>query len=156
MPGTARGNRPESKPAGYICLLPQSALTFLFAYPNLLAANPAPTRHDYSLPRMGTMFRVEIYSADDAQASAAADAAFARAEELEQIMSDYRPDSELMNLSREGAKAPLPVSSDLYDVLAKSLWTSELSGGVFDVSIGPVGVAGARLAKPGACLIPKK
>jgi len=88
---------------------------------------------------MGTMFRVEIYSADDAQASAAADAAFARAEELEQIMSDYRPDSELMNLSREGAKAPLPVSSDLYDVLAKSLWTSELSGGVFDVSIGPVG-----------------
>ncbi len=38
-----------------------------------------------------------------AQASKAAEAAFARAEELEQIMSDYRADSELMRLSREGA-----------------------------------------------------
>ncbi len=84
------------------------------------------------------MFRIEMYSADSAEASRAAEAAFARAEELEQIMSDYRPDSELMRLSREGAKAPFPVSSDLYDVLAKSLWTSELSRGVFDVSIGPL------------------
>jgi len=84
------------------------------------------------------MFRIEMYSADNAQASKAAEAAFARAEELEQIMSDYRAGSELMRLSREGATAPFPVSSDLYDVLAKSLWVSELSRGVFDVSIGPL------------------
>jgi thiamine biosynthesis lipoprotein len=104
----------------------------------LLAANPLLKRFEYSLPRMGTMFRIEMYSASSAQASKAAEAAFTRAEELEQIMSDYRPDSELMRLSREGATAPFPVSSDLYDVLAKSLWTSELSRGVFDVSIGPL------------------
>ncbi len=104
----------------------------------LLGANPPLKRFEYSLPRMGTMFRIEMYSADAAQASKAAEAAFARAEELEQIMSDYRPDSELMRVAREGAEAPFPVSSDLYDVLAKSIWTSELSGGVFDVSIGPV------------------
>ncbi len=87
---------------------------------------------------MGTMFRIEMYAATSAQASRAAEAAFARAEELEQIMSDYRADSELTRLSREGAKAPFPVSNDLYDVLAKSLWTSELSHGAFDVSIGPL------------------
>jgi thiamine biosynthesis lipoprotein len=84
------------------------------------------------------MFRIEMYSADSVQASKAAEAAFARAEELEQIMSDYRADSELMRLAREGATAPFPASSDLYDVLAKSLWTSELSRGVFDVSVGPL------------------
>jgi thiamine biosynthesis lipoprotein len=82
------------------------------------------------------MFRIEMYSSDSVRASRAAEAAFARAEELEQIMSDYRADSELMRLSREGGTAPFPVSSDLYDVLAKSLWASELSRGVFDVSIG--------------------
>jgi thiamine biosynthesis lipoprotein len=87
---------------------------------------------------MGTIFRVEMYAASSAQASTAAEAAFARAEELEQVMSDYRPDSELMRLSRQGSTAPFPVSDDLYSVLAKSLWTSELSHGVFDVSIGPL------------------
>jgi thiamine biosynthesis lipoprotein len=113
-------------------------LSFLAVPAGLLAANPLLKRFEYSLPRMGTMFRIEMYAADSAEASKAAEAAFARAEELEQIMSDYRADSELMRLAREGAAAPFPVSGDLYDVLAKSLWTSELSRGVFDVSIGPL------------------
>ena len=104
----------------------------------ILAANPPLKRFDYALPRMGTIFRITLYSADSAQASKAADAAFARAEELEQIMSDYRADSELMRLSRDGVKAPMPVSSDLYDVLEKSLWVSGLSQGLFDISVGPV------------------
>src|SRR5208283_5326728 len=113
-------------------------LSFLPAPSGVLASNPLLKRFEYSLPRMGTMFRIEMYSADSVQASKAAEAAFARAEELEQIMSDYRPDSELMRLAREGATAPFPASSDLYDVLAKSLWTSQLSRGVFDVSISPL------------------
>jgi thiamine biosynthesis lipoprotein len=87
---------------------------------------------------MGTIFHIEMYAADSAQASKAAEAAFARAEELEQIMSDYRADSELMRLARAGSVAPVPVSSDLYDVLAKSLWVSDLSHGLFDVSVGPL------------------
>jgi thiamine biosynthesis lipoprotein len=113
-------------------------LSFLRVPAGVLAANPLLKRFEYSLPRMGTMFRIEMYAGDSVQASKAAEAAFARAEELEQIMSDYRADSELMRLSREGATAPFPVSSDLYDVLAKSLWVSELSHGLFDVSVGPL------------------
>jgi thiamine biosynthesis lipoprotein len=113
-------------------------LSFLPVPSGAQAANPLLKRFEYSLPRMGTMFHVELYSASSVQASKAAEAAFARAEELEQIMSDYRADSELMRLSREGATAQFPVSSDLYDVLAKSLWVSELSHGLFDVSIGPL------------------
>ena len=95
-------------------------------------------RYEFSLPRMGTTFRIELYAPDDATASKAADAAFARAEELEQIMSDYRDDSELMRLAREGASAPFPVSNDLYNVLAKSIRISELSHGAFDVTVGPL------------------
>jgi len=113
-------------------------LSFISVPSGLPAANPLLTRFEYSLPRMGTMFRIELYSASSVQASKAAEAAFARAEELEEIMSAYRADSELMRLSREGATTPFPVSSDLYGVLAKSLWASQLSRGVFDVSIGPL------------------
>jgi thiamine biosynthesis lipoprotein len=87
---------------------------------------------------MGTTFRVELYSTDDVTATKAAEAAFARAEELEQIMSDYRQDSELIVLERGGVSAPFPVSADLYDVLAKSIHISELSRGAFDVTVGPL------------------
>ena len=119
------------------CLL---ATGFLFpgSPSGVLGADPPLKRFEYSLPRMGTMFRIEVYAADAEQASKAAEAAFGRAEELEQIMSDYRPDSELMRLARDGSSAPFPVSSDLYDVLAKSIRTSELSRGAFDVSVGPL------------------
>jgi len=95
-------------------------------------------RYEYSLPRMGTIFHIELYAGDDATASKAAEAAFARAEELEQIMSDYREDSELMRLASGGAQAPVPVSDDLYDVLTKSIRISELSHGAFDVTVGPL------------------
>ena len=95
-------------------------------------------RYEYSLPRMGTVFHIELYAADDATASKTAEAAFARAEELEQIMSDYREDSELMRLAHEGARAPYPVSGDLYNVLAKSIRISALSHGAFDITVGPL------------------
>jgi thiamine biosynthesis lipoprotein len=113
-------------------------LTFILIPHGLFARGPVLKRYEFSLPRMGTIFRIELYSPDDATAAIAADAAFARAEELEQIMSDYREDSELMRLVREGASAPFPVSDDLYDVLAKSIWISELSHGAFDVTVGPL------------------
>jgi thiamine biosynthesis lipoprotein len=105
---------------------------------DLSAPGPQLKRYEFSLPRMGTIFRIELYSPDDASAAKAADAAFARAEELEQIMSDFREDSELMRLARQGAPAPFPVSNDLYDVLAKSIRISELSHGAFDVTVGPL------------------
>lgn len=104
----------------------------------IFAAGESLHRFEYSLPRMATIFHIEVYAASSAQASKAAEAAFARAEDLEQIMSDYRADSELMRLAREGSVAPFPISADLYDVLAKSIEISELSQGVFDVSIGPL------------------
>lgn len=113
-------------------------LTLILLPGHFSARGPLLKRYEFSLPRMGTIFRIELYSTDDATAAKAAEAAFARAEELEQIMSDYRQDSELMGLAREGASAPFPVSIELYDVLAKSIRISELSRGAFDVTVGPL------------------
>jgi thiamine biosynthesis lipoprotein len=95
-------------------------------------------RYEFSLPRMGTVFRIILYAQDQVTASKASTAAFERVEQLEQIFSDYREDSELSRLSRTAARAPQPASKELYSVLEESLRISELSGGAFDVSIGPV------------------
>ncbi len=85
------------------CLLSLGLIFLLPGPPDLVAANPPLKRHDYSLPRMGTIFASRSIR-ERAEASKAAEVAFTRAEELEQIMSDYRPDSELMHPCR--AKAP--------------------------------------------------
>jgi len=65
------------------------ALSLMLLPCDLSARDQLLKRYEFSLPRMGTIFRIELFSPDDATASKAADAAFARAEELEQIMSDY-------------------------------------------------------------------
>jgi thiamine biosynthesis lipoprotein len=94
-------------------------------------------RYEYSLPRMGTVFNIVLYAANQETASLAANAAFERIEQLEQKMSDYREDSEIRRLGREAVWNPRPVSRDLFFVLENSLRISRLTGGAFDVTVGP-------------------
>lgn len=52
-------------------------------------------------------------------------------------MSDYQADSELMLLCDKPAGKPVPVSADLFLILERAQKVSEISGGAFDVTIGP-------------------
>ncbi|MFM8273233.1 MAG: FAD:protein FMN transferase [Gemmata sp.] len=90
---------------------------------------------------MGTTFRIVLYAADKATARTAADAAFARVAELDSIMSDYKPDSELVLLCKRFSKRveePVKVSDDLFVVLQKAEELSKRCDGAFDVTVGPV------------------
>jgi thiamine biosynthesis lipoprotein len=53
-------------------------------------------------------------------------------------MSLYRSESELMRLNRHPAAVPMPVSQDLFAVLAAGQRVSALSQGAFDVSVAPL------------------
>ncbi len=87
---------------------------------------------------MGTTIRIVLYAPDEATAKKAAKGAFARVAELNLIMSDYRPDSELMKLCDKAGGKPVEVSVDLFEVLKKSEEFAKLTDGAFDVSISPV------------------
>lgn len=87
---------------------------------------------------MGVACRVVLYAQDAERARAGAAAAFDRIAALEQVMSDYRDDSEASVLTREGVGRSVAVSEDLYAVLAASEEVSLATGGAFDVTIGPV------------------
>jgi thiamine biosynthesis lipoprotein len=90
---------------------------------------------------MGTTFRLVLYAADQKAAKAAADAGFARVAALDQYMSDYKQDSELMTLCRAFHTVvglPVPVSDDLFAVLWQAKELSRRSDGAFDVTVGPV------------------
>jgi len=95
-------------------------------------------RFTFEEPHMGTRFRIVLYAPDEATATKAAQAAFARVAELNRIMSDYLADSELMRLCKHAGSEPMKVSQDLFAVLQKAQDVAQLSGGAFDVSVGPI------------------
>lgn len=82
-------------------------------------------------PHMGTLVRIQIYASGETQAKAAFTAAFHRISELDAILSDYRPDSELNRL-------PHQPSPDLFRVLEAAQQLAVDSGGAFDVTIGAI------------------
>lgn len=83
-------------------------------------------------------FRIVLYAPDQATATRAADAAFQRIQQLNDIMSDYDPDSELSKLSHtSGQGLAVPVSKDLWTVLERAQALAVRSGGAFDVTVGP-------------------
>jgi thiamine biosynthesis lipoprotein len=87
---------------------------------------------------MGTAVRVVLYASSPELAERGRKAAFAVMKEVDDLMSDYKPESELSRLSRAAGKGPQPVSQALFDVLEASIRTAELSQGTFDVTIGPL------------------
>ncbi len=98
-----------------------------------------PRRFDFARPRMGTVVRTSVYSDDEALANDAVSAAYARATELNAILSDYEPTSELNQLCRDsGPGKPVRVSGPLFDVLTQSETVSRASGGAFDVTVRPL------------------
>jgi thiamine biosynthesis lipoprotein len=95
-------------------------------------------RFEYQRPQMGVEFRLILYAPDKPAADAAAEAAFNRVKELNDIMSDYDPESELSRLSRtSGQGKVVKVSDDLWYVLKRSQELAEQSEGAFDVTVGP-------------------
>jgi FAD:protein FMN transferase len=95
-------------------------------------------RFEFTQVHMGTQFRIVLYAADETTAKKAADAAFARIAELDNIMSDYKPASELMQLCKKAGGDAVPVSEDLYNAIARALEISRLTDGAFDITVGPV------------------
>jgi thiamine biosynthesis lipoprotein len=104
-------------------------------------AAPELERFEFSTEKMATSFRLVCYAKSREQAVAAALAAFARVDEIEQELSDWRETSEVAELRRACATAPagpLPVGADLVKVLDVAQRISAASEGAFDVTVGPL------------------
>lgn len=87
---------------------------------------------------MGTLMRIKLYAPDEAHANTAIRAAFNRIGQLDDILSDYKPASELNRVTATAVNSPAHVSPDLFRILAASQELSEQSGGAFDITLGPV------------------
>lgn len=102
------------------------------------ASHPPLQRMQYVQLLMGVRVRLVVYARDEPSARSACRAAFDRIADLEDIMSDYRPDSELMRLSSRACQGPIKVSDDLFRVLSYAQDVARRSDGAFDVTVGPM------------------
>jgi FAD:protein FMN transferase len=95
-------------------------------------------RYEFTQAQMGLPFRMLLYAPNYSTAEEAARQAFARIAELNGILSDYDYDSELSALSRSSNQGKsVPVSDDLWRVLARAQELARKTDGAFDATVGP-------------------
>jgi thiamine biosynthesis lipoprotein len=81
---------------------------------------------------------VVCYADNREFADKAAQNAFAQAVAINQVASDYLPDSELSQLTGKTIDTPIPLSPLLYDLLEFSRRMAEVTDGAFDPTFGPL------------------
>ncbi len=102
--------------------------------------DPGDNRSDDSEPlrgqTMGTQYQVQTACAEPPSDLAKGIAALL--DDIDAQMSTYRQDSLLSRLNRAPSGEGLDASTELLDVLEPARTLSELSGGAFDVTVGPL------------------
>jgi thiamine biosynthesis lipoprotein len=87
---------------------------------------------------MGTTFSVVLYGGDRAALEGTARAALDEAIRLDNLLSNYKPDSEWSAVNREAGRRPFVISAELFELFAASLAYSRATDGAFDITVGPL------------------
>ena len=88
---------------------------------------------------MGTLVRVELWAEEETGGREAIAAVMAEMRRIDRAMSPYKKDSELSRVNREAGRRPVKISRELFDLIARALQVSEMTGGVFDITFASVG-----------------
>ncbi len=95
---------------------------------------------------MGTFAHVVAVAENTGTAKKCVRAALEEIRRVDDLMSDYKSDSEISRVNSQGYEKAVNVSEDTYKVLQRSIEFSKMTGGAFDVTVGPL-VALFRKAK---------
>ena len=97
--------------------------------------SPKPIRYEETKFLMGTEINIIVVGNNRAIIRSAAQAGFRELSRIEDIMSAYKPDSELCSLNKTGERE---ASKELLYVINKARYISELSNGTFDITCKPL------------------
>ncbi|MBU2114536.1 MAG: FAD:protein FMN transferase [Gammaproteobacteria bacterium] len=87
---------------------------------------------------MGTYYVVKYYSKAAVDQTALQQAIDKELELVNDLMSTYRPDSELMRFNRHASAEPFALSEQTRVVVAEALRLAEQTDGVLDITVGPL------------------
>src|SRR5690349_21131387 len=102
------------------------------------AAKTSTLRLESSVVAMGSAYSVAVYGEDRTRMEEAVDAAFEEVHRLDEMLSNYKPESELSEINRAAAERPVAVTPELFDLLAACAKYSRESEGAFDITVGPL------------------
>jgi len=106
--------------------------------PATSAAKGETLRLESSVVAMGSAYSVVVYGEDRTRMEEAVDAAFAEVQRLDQMLSNYKPESELSEINRYAGERPVAVTQEMFDLLAACVEYSRESEGAFDITVGPL------------------
>lgn len=81
---------------------------------------------------MGTYARVNIFGGTDRDV----DAAFSKIRDLDNLLSDYKPESQISQINRSSGKTPVELSNEVKEILQMALGVARETNGTFDPTIG--------------------
>ncbi|MFZ0593708.1 MAG: FAD:protein FMN transferase [Bryobacteraceae bacterium] len=87
---------------------------------------------------MGTQFAMDLYGPNVTALESAAEQASDEVKRLDQMLSNYIPDSELSKVNREAFDHAVQVSPELFTLLTECMTYSRESEGSFDITVGPL------------------
>ena len=102
------------------------------------SGKPELVRAEGSVDAMGSTYSVVIYGADRERLQAIVAQALEEARRLDELLSNYRPESEWSQVNRLAASQPVRVSPELFQLLAACVEYSRESEGAFDITVGPL------------------
>lgn len=88
---------------------------------------------------MGTRIAVELWADDKAAGDAAIDAVMGEMRRIDELMSTYKPTSELSRVNARAALEPIEITPELFDLLTTALQYSRDTDGAFDITYASVG-----------------
>lgn len=87
---------------------------------------------------MGSIMTISVYGNNGDEIERTIRSAFDEAKRLEQLMSNYRNDSELSRINRLAPDKPVNCDAELLYVIETSLHYSNLTNGAFDITVSPM------------------
>ena len=87
---------------------------------------------------LGTLVRIQLRCESDQIAREALIRAFAAIDQVDQLMSTYREDSEMSKINRLAAQKPVEVSPETFNLLRKAIEYSRMTEGAFDITVAPL------------------
>jgi len=88
---------------------------------------------------MGTNIDVDLWDTDVLHAKGCIENVMAEMEHINKTMSPYIKTSELYQINLLAAKHPVKISQELFDLIKRSFYFSEISHGAFDITFASIG-----------------
>jgi thiamine biosynthesis lipoprotein len=114
-----------------------SFLFFLLALFFSISASADWQRQEAAI--MGTVIAVELWHEDDTRGRALIKRVLDEVHRIDNLMSSYKPDSELSVVNANAAKGPVAVSKELLSLIIRALEYSDITTGAFDITYASAG-----------------